>query len=137
MFTTVRSTLWLLGAALILFCYSSQPVGGVEHSERQTAESHLELAKDYFNGRGVTKDYSKAAFHFRLAAEQGHVKALHLTAISFNFGFGVAEDYAEAVRWYRKAAAQSGQPDPLACWMPNCRTHPAGPSPYSPKTRLA
>jgi TPR repeat protein len=63
-------------------------------------------AQQYADGRGVERDYAKAAKLYRQAADLGHAKAqvglgtLHAT------GRGVPRDDAEAVRWFRKAADQ-------------------------------
>ena len=43
---------------------------------------------------------------YRLAAEQGHVKAQAALGDIFEFGRGVPHDYAEAAKWYRLAAEQ-------------------------------
>ncbi len=42
----------------------------------------------------------------RKAAEQGHAEAQYNLGGFYVFGDGVKQDYAEAVKWYRKAAAQ-------------------------------
>ena len=42
----------------------------------------------------------------RAAAEQGNVYAQLLVGSAYRFGEGVPQDYAEAVKWYRRAAEQ-------------------------------
>lgn len=39
-------------------------------------------------------------------AEQGHLNAQYALGAAYNYDLGVAQDYAEAMRWYRKAAEQ-------------------------------
>ena len=40
------------------------------------------------------------------AAAQGSVEAANNLGIMYNFGRGVQQDYAEAAKWYRRAADQ-------------------------------
>ena len=42
--------------------------------------------------------------HFRSAAERGYIPAEALLGLNYAKGLGVAQNWAEAVRWYRKAA---------------------------------
>ncbi len=51
-------------------------------------------------------DYATALREFRPLAEQGDASAQHNLGLMYNNGLGVAQDYAEAVRWYRKAVEQ-------------------------------
>ena len=43
---------------------------------------------------------------YRLAANQGDAFAQTNLALMYNFGDGVSQDYAEAMKWYRLAANQ-------------------------------
>jgi TPR repeat protein len=61
------------------------------------------LAVMYQEGRGVPQDYVEAAKWYRLAGEQGHLRALENLAYMYRNG-NLPKDDAEAVRWYRKAA---------------------------------
>ena len=51
-------------------------------------------------------DYKSAVEHYKLAAEQGNLKARTLVGIFYRKGMGVEQDYDEAVKWYRKVAEQ-------------------------------
>lgn len=42
----------------------------------------------------------------RLAAAQGDAKAQYWVGFAYSVGLGVAQDYAEAFKWYRLSAAQ-------------------------------
>jgi len=42
---------------------------------------------------------------YRKAADQGYVLAQYNLGIEYQLGQSVPQDYAEAIRWYRKAAA--------------------------------
>ena len=44
-------------------------------------------------------DYETAVVHFRVEAEQGNAEAQANLGVMFDFGQGVPEDDAEAVRW--------------------------------------
>jgi TPR repeat protein len=58
----------------------------------------------YASGRGVAKDMSTAAKHFRIAADAGYAPAEATLGLQYEKGMGVAQDWTEAARWYRKAA---------------------------------
>jgi TPR repeat protein len=73
-----------------------------------TAQAEVDFQRgwDYYNGRGVEKDFAKAAEYYRKAADQGHALAQYNLGYAYSKGEGVAEDKAEGARWYRKAAEQ-------------------------------
>ena len=52
-------------------------------------------------------DYETALREWRPLAEQGNAKAQSALGIMYYEGRGVPQDYVQAVRWYRKAAAQA------------------------------
>lgn len=54
-------------------------------------------------------DYTQAVQYFRIAAEQGDVKAQFNLAHCYAQGEGVEKNQSEAVRWYRAAAEQGDQ----------------------------
>ena len=58
-------------------------------------------------------DYATALRELRPLAEQGHAIAQYNLGVMYEFGHGVAQDYAEAVKWWRLAAEQ-------------CHAHPRG-----------
>ncbi len=49
-------------------------------------------------------DYALALRLLRPLAEQGNIKAQKILGDMYNFGLGVAEDYAEGAKWHRKGA---------------------------------
>jgi TPR repeat protein len=57
-------------------------------------------------GRGIHRDFTKAAHWVRNAAEQGLAEAQYAFFVLLNNGFGVSEDAVEAMIWLRKAAEQ-------------------------------
>ena len=60
----------------------------------------------YYEGKGVTQDYTKAVEWYRKAAEQGYANGQNNLGNMYYSGKGVTQDYAKAVEWYRKAAEQ-------------------------------
>src|ERR1700728_2379820 len=68
-------------------------------------KQQLELAADYFAGRGVPKDLTQSAYWYRKAADQGNPAAEVYLGYMYTVGMGVPQDKAEAVRWYRRAAS--------------------------------
>lgn len=76
-------------------------------AEQGDVTAQNELGKLYLNGRGVPKDYGRAARWFRKAAEQGNPKAQFNLGQAYHFGEGVPKDDAEAVQWLRKSADQA------------------------------
>ncbi len=51
-------------------------------------------------------DYVTAIREWRPLAKQGNANAQYNLGVMYNEGLGVPQDYAEGVRWYRKAAEQ-------------------------------
>ncbi len=72
---------------------------------RGYVKQQLELAANYFAGRGVPKDLMQSAYWYRKAADQGNPAAQVYLAYMYTVGMGVPQDKAEAVRWYRRAAS--------------------------------
>lgn len=70
------------------------------------ALAQYRLGTLYALGKGVAKDYARAAPLLRAAAESGLAEAQYDYAVLCEKGFGVAKDPVQAIAWYRKAAAQ-------------------------------
>lgn len=70
------------------------------------SEPQYELAKCYFHGVGVNQNYHEAARWFRLAAHQGHAKALTALGMMYAQGEGLSQDYQAAVQLFRQASDQ-------------------------------
>ena len=60
----------------------------------------------YYNGRGVTKDYTEAIKWHKKAAEQGRAEAQFNLGLRYIEGQGVPRDYVKAYMWQDIAAAQ-------------------------------
>ena len=64
------------------------------------------LAKMYYNGQGVTQDYSKAAQYYKLSADQGDADAQNNLALMYYYERCVKQDYKKASKYYKLAADQ-------------------------------
>lgn len=73
-------------------------------AEQGDARAQHKLATMYRDGRGVTKDETRAVELFRMAAEAGYVPAQLNLGVMYRAGKGVPADSEEALRWYRLAA---------------------------------
>ena len=62
----------------------------------------IESAKSAFEAG----DYDTALELLILLADQGNAKAQNNLGLMYDEGTGVPQNYAEAVKWYRKAASQ-------------------------------
>ncbi len=60
----------------------------------------------YFSGKGVTRDYARAAELIGHAAEAGLADAQYRLGLMRRRGLGVPIDYASAAAWLRRAADQ-------------------------------
>ncbi len=56
------------------------------------------------------RDYATALREYRPLVNQGHAIAQSYLGFMYDNGQGVPQDYAEAAKWYRKAAEQGEQP---------------------------
>jgi TPR repeat protein len=64
------------------------------------------LGNNYKTGMGVDKNYKKAVYWYRKAAEQDFAPAQNNLAVMYEQGLGLPKDESEAVKWYRRAAEQ-------------------------------
>ena len=89
-------------------CYALQelPDSLFKKAEQGDVRAQYRLGHRYYEGNGVTKDYTKAVFWIRKAAEQGNSYAQNDLGYCYKNGNGVPKDYSQAVYWYRKAADQ-------------------------------
>lgn len=66
--------------------------------------AQYELAKAFYYGRDIEKNYRQAVYWFTAAAKQHHPEAMNYLGICFENGRGVAQDYGKAASWYLKAS---------------------------------
>ena len=67
-------------------------------------DAQFNLGMKYYEGKGVTKNYTTAFQYLKPLAEAGYVKAFFPVADMYHRGQGVAKDRAAAEKWYQKAA---------------------------------
>ncbi len=63
------------------------------------------LAVMYYNGQGVSRDYSLSTAHYTKAADAGILPALVSAGFAYANALGVPEDFDKAVGYLRQAAA--------------------------------
>ena len=68
------------------------------------AQNHLGLM--YQQGKGTAKNYEKAMYWYRLAAEQKYPHAEFNIGIMYQFGYGVNQDFEKSAKWYKLSADQ-------------------------------
>lgn len=78
-------------------------------AEKGYISKQVQLAGDYFVGRGVPQDAKMAAYWYKKAAESGDPWAENQLAFLYQTGQGVPADPDRALHWYQLAAA-SGLP---------------------------
>ena len=66
--------------------------------------AHAGLARLYFNGCGVAKDYVKAAYHCKKASADPLMWIL--LGVMYHKGFGTEQDLVKAEMYYKKAAQE-------------------------------
>lgn len=66
--------------------------------------AQLLLGNCYREGDEVVRDYEKAAYWYRKAAENDIPKAQYNLGVCYHQGLGVEQDYEKAIDWYHKAA---------------------------------
>ena len=67
-------------------------------------ETHYAIAKLYWQGQGVTRDYYKAYDWLLKAAKLGHAGAMAKLGYLYTDGITVQQDFNQAFEWYSKAA---------------------------------
>jgi TPR repeat protein len=68
--------------------------------------SQFQLGSLFYQGLGVTRDYSEAQHWYQMAAENGNADAQYSLGNMYFMGRGVKQNDRKAAYWYKKAAAQ-------------------------------
>ena len=68
--------------------------------------AHGALGRMYFNGIGVSRDYTKAFQHLTKAESANHPLALLILGLLYQFGWGTTVDLVRARALYQAAAAK-------------------------------
>ena len=78
----------------------------IQKAKMGNAVAQSQIGCCYFNGLGVSQDYTQAVYWFKKAAEQGNAFAQNYLAYCYQYSLGVTQDYTQAVYWFKKAAEQ-------------------------------
>lgn len=71
--------------------------------EESNSDAMVELAKRYYTGKGVTKDYEKAMYYFEKSLDERHDDAyFYLGEIYQNGGYGVEKDIKKSKEYFLK-----------------------------------
>lgn len=73
-------------------------------AEQSDEQAKVEIGALYYRGEGVKKDYEKALEMFM--AVDDHPESQFYIAKIHDHGLGVKQDFAEAIKWYKKGAKQ-------------------------------
>ena len=102
--STLNTKFWL---KTVLLCL-------VTHTNLAFANSDLERCRTLISQQSFDEAYAVCT----TAAEQGSGNAQLILGNMYDRGFGITQDYAEAVKWYRAAAEQgSASAQWLLGWM--------------------
>lgn len=74
------------------------------NNAKRILDSDVELGLKYYNGNGVERDYKKAVYFFKLAADRKNKDGLYWLAECYMDGKGVSENHYRAVQYYYEAA---------------------------------
>lgn len=76
----------------------------IEKAKTGNANAQKTLGSYYYLGsNGVEQSYSKAAYWYERAAEQGHSNAQYNIGVCYYNGDGVEQSKTNAIYWFRKA----------------------------------
>ena len=79
-----------------------------EQNDSSTHEgiSNVDLAKNYYWGRGVEKNYKKAYQLFLKSANAGNPESSRYMGLMYLSGKGVTKNIKISIQWFEKAASQ-------------------------------
>ncbi len=72
----------------------------------QAADEHYNIGFQYYLGQGVDRDYSEAARHWQISAEDGDKDSQFMLGDMYYHGRGVEKDKKKAYAWFNTAAQQ-------------------------------
>jgi hypothetical protein len=82
-------------------------------AEGSDRNAQYNIARLYYQGKGVPQDFGEAARWFHKAANRDEPYAEFFLGMMYSSGKGVPQNYESAAWWYRKSAAQ-GTPEAQA-----------------------
>lgn len=69
-----------------------------QNAKAGDAKAQNDLGDAYYDGKGVTKNFTEAVKWYTKAAEQGYAEAQKNLGWCYNYGKGVTKNLAEAVK---------------------------------------
>ncbi len=81
----------------------------IERATDGDADAQYRVGERYYDGKGVSMNYSEAMKWYQKAADMGHAKAQYSIGWMYLFGYGVTKDYTLAMKWFKKAADQGDE----------------------------
>ena len=95
---------------LFLFLLSVIALTHSVYAKNLGAKAEKTMVLNYYYGRnGFKRNYFKAVYWFRKAAEQGNAEAQLNIGMAYWIGKGVKQNYSKAVYWLKKAAAHGNR----------------------------
>jgi len=83
---------------------NTQNLNSDSKSDPKDSAALYDLGKAHYQGRGVSKDDTKALEYFKMAAEQGNAEAANALGSFYLVGLTVPKDDHQAAEWFRKGA---------------------------------
>ena len=77
----------------------------LKHAKRGAVDSQYDIGRAYHEGEGTEKDPVQAVHWFKMAAAQGHPRAMREYASCLEDGTGVDKSISESRLWYEKSAS--------------------------------
>ena len=73
-------------------------------SEQGDTFSMNKIADMYYEGNGVTKDYSKSYYYYKRSADFGSSVGLSNVGLHYECGYHVEQSYSKALECYQKSS---------------------------------
>ena len=84
-------------------------------ADQGDAEAQYNLGILYYEGHGITQDYTTARQWWEQAAAQGNALAQYRLGVLYQKGQGVPQDDATAREWFEKSTVQGGLKIGVGC----------------------
>jgi TPR repeat protein len=102
-----RATIWLTSIFVVssMTLMSFGLVLAIKTSSGGANADYI-TGSQYFQGKVKTKNFIKAFYWWKRAANLGYAPAEDNVGVCYSHGFGVPQDFSKALYWYKKAASQ-------------------------------
>ena len=89
------------------YSYGSSFEDIIKKARSNNDDAQLQVAKDYFYGHGVKKNYKKALFWFEILAKKSNADAEYYLGKMYDDGLGVRSSASKALYWYTISSNQN------------------------------